>query len=76
MAINFPKDLAIEIFVFANTALVLILFANPTAKHGPLTADIFVLLKPFFLKIELIFDEIVLILLSIKVKPLVSKTKR
>ena len=65
-----------EIFLFAITVLVFILFANPVAKQGPLTDDKFCSDKPFFLKIELIFDEIVLILLFIKVKPLVSKTKR
>ena len=33
---------------FAITVPVLILFASSVARHGPLTADIFILLRPFF----------------------------
>jgi len=63
---------AFDASLFATTALVLIFFTSPEARQGPLIADIFKLLNPFFLKIEEILSDNVQILLLTNVKPFVK----
>ena len=53
---------------------VLILLANPTAKQGPLIAEIFISLCPSFFNKIFIFSERVISSSSITAKPFVNKT--
>ena len=60
--------------MLAITVPVLILFAKPAAKQGPLTAEILICEWPFFSKIFLILSDSVVSLLSTIDKPFVNNT--
>ena len=74
MVITFCKLLASEILLLAINVLVLILFARPAAKQGPLIAEMLLILIPFSLNNFSILSEIVLNLLLTIERPFVNST--